>query len=414
MRRGVATRATRPALVLCVAGLLAGCGSRAHPNAAPASTSPPTAARTSAAPAPTSPTSPTKQPPAPDAVAFDAPSGNGTKVAVIRAGLALPVPASLRSAGSSYPVAWADRTGRRLLVAQAAREGTTPDYLVLDVGTGQILGGPTPADAGMGVAADDPSILGGVDSNRVYRYDNQLREVRSAIITGLPAQPPGTGPHQSIDLLGVRSSGVVVALPGSDGAGRDTSAYGGPERIATIDWQGHGHLLAALPYFNVAFGGSAVSPDGTKLAVVVGARAGAADNEFAPRIVDLASGASVAAPRPPALADATELSVHDLHWVDAATVAFAWENSGANGDWSTSAPGNVAQIPPTVYTWSPGHPPVAGATETLFTTTLSGGPLAVGWSTSAAAAQGPFPITVAGKTVGATVNRHGPPVTPGP
>jgi hypothetical protein len=394
------------ALVTAVA-LLAACGGSSKTAKPPAtSPRPPVPSAAAHPPAP----SPSPAITSSGSIAFAVAAGRGTAVAVVRGGTRIALPASFVTGGTSYPVGWVDAAGRYLLVAQQEAGGNLPDYFVLDLTTKTVVGGPVPADGGLAVAVSDGSaVIGGLDGDRVFRYDSNLNEVSSAVITGLPH--PASSAEQPIDVLGVRTSGIVVALPGSDGTGRDTAAYGGPERIATIDWKGRGQLLPALPYFNVAVSGAAISPDGKRLAVVIGGRAGAADNEFVPRVIDLDSGVSQPAPRPAALAAATELYVHDLHWVDATTLSYAWENSGSNGDWSQPVGGNVPEIPPTIYTWSPGSAPVAGASATLFAATLTGGySVTVGWSASAAAQGGPFPLAVDGTVIGELSSAAGVPV----
>lgn len=390
--------------------LLAGCGGGSHHSSLPTSGRP-AATVTTTVPAPSS-----SAPTAAGVVAYTVPGATNatTHVAVVRDGTRMTLPAALLGTGNSYPVGWADTTGARLLIAQSAPNSDQPDYVLADVNAGTVLGGPLPASGGMSVAADDPGTIGGLDANRVFRYDNQLQEVTSAVITGLPAPAANIG-AQPPEVIGVRKAGLVVALAGSDGTGSDEAAYGGPERIATIDWTGHVHVLPKLPYFNVAISQSVISPDGSRIAVVIGARAGEDDNEFVPQVVDLTTGAVQTAARPANLAKATELYVHDLHWVTNTSLAFAWENTGGNGDWAIPVAGNIPEVPPTLYSWTPGSAPVAGAASTRFTATLPGGQmLSLGWSAAADAAGGPYPLTLGGAALSSALDAYGPPLIPSP
>jgi hypothetical protein len=357
------------------------------------------------------------------AVAFPNPTGaNFVQAAVAGIGLSVGLPAEFTDASKgSYPVGWLDRTANRLLLtsytARQTVDAPVKQFVAVDVRSRKVVGSAECRGCDLLPAADDPSVVGGLSpdvrdgqSPIVTRYDASLRQVSTAQVTGLPTPGPNAAPPQ---LLAVRAAGLVVALPGPEGTGGE-SAYGGPQRFAVVDWAGHARLLPQPTPHNTAATGAVLSPDGRHLAYDTGARGGGCINHHAPHVVDLVTGADVAAPVPAPLQHGDEVYSQFLHWVSAVTLSFSWENSGMNGDWNTPCRGDI-QVPPRVYDWTPSNGTfVGGPARTMFRQRLSDGSvLTVPWSAPQPFVTASYPVVLNGRELGAFTTAPGtPPMLP--
>lgn len=163
----------------------------------------------------------------------------------------------------------------------------------------------------------------------------------------------------------------------------------------------------------MAISASAVSPDGTQLALVNGNRSGASDVESL-QVITLATGADLTAPRPADLAQTTRLDIHDPHWSSATTVSASWQAS-ADGRVDQGANSGEAQWRPARTPGGREAPPAPGPVASLFTTVLpSGKTLRLAWTAASEQDISPYPLVVGATRVGDALDNDRPPVTPRP
>ena len=255
------------------------------------------------------------------------------------------------------PVGWVGRTGRQLLTASDDPKVPSRSwYAVIDTVRDRRLAKYACRDCDLGVAADSPGVIGGFTRGRnnstgtITRYDSLLRRVSTVAITGLPRTAHGITETAVVTLAAVRSSGLVLFVPDP----RGTSAYGGPDQVWTVGWNGVARRVR-VESANVGLGWPVLSSDGRHLAYVAGSRAGVCAESFVPHVLDLATGRATSPAIPRGLRGSAEIFASNLRFQGTSNLVFSWENAGPNGSWASDCPGSK-RIVPNVYYWRAGHP----------------------------------------------------------